>query len=421
MIKMVRNHASLAIWCGGNEITPPNDILVPLRDSILPKLDGTRWFIDYSNSDEMSLNTIGGNGDGPYTIQPISTFWENKTFPFNSEVGSVGVGDYESLQRFIPEKNLIAPEYTGKDKNGRAVEKVDSVWTYHTYDGVGYEAFILPYGKPENARDFATKAQLVNYDQYRGLIEGFSSHMWNWYTGVIIWKTQNPWTSTRGQMYDYYLDPNACLYGLRSGSEMLHSMYNPVDGMVSIANNGFQQKTDLMLVATSYDMKGKSKLLNQIFCYVEPSTVKKISSLKPVVDALSAEEGSFLSLQLLDRNKKVVSDNFYWMPDQKGNYSGLNRMQKTTLKVSTRQLGSNKVEVTLFNSAQNPVAFFNRISLVDAGTKQRILPAFYDDNYVSLPPGAEKKVVVEYTPESGKKYGITISGWNVEASYTDVQ
>ncbi|HWW39069.1 glycoside hydrolase family 2 protein [Pedobacter sp.] len=421
MIKMVRNHASLAIWCGGNEITPPNDILVPLRDSILPKLDGTRWFIDYSNSDEMSLNTIGGNGDGPYTIQPISTFWENRTFPFNSEVGSVGVGDYESLQRFIPEKNLIAPEYTGKDKHGRAVEKIDSVWTYHTYDGVGYEAFILPYGKPENAKDFATKAQLVNYDQYRGLIEGFSSHMWNWYTGVIIWKTQNPWTSTRGQMYDYYLDPNACLYGLRSGSEMLHSMYNPVDGMVSIANNGFQQKTDLMLVATSYDMKGKSKLLNQIFCYIEPSTVKKISSLKPVVDALSAEEGSFLSLQLLDRNKKVVSDNFYWIPDQKGNYSGLNRMQKTTLKVSTRQLGSNKVEVTLINSAQNPVAFFNRIALVDAGTKQRILPAFYDDNYVSLPPGAEKKVVVEYTPDSGKKYGVTISGWNVESSYTDIR
>jgi len=43
MIKMVRNYPSLAMWCGGNEITPPDDILVPLRDSILPKLDGTRW------------------------------------------------------------------------------------------------------------------------------------------------------------------------------------------------------------------------------------------------------------------------------------------------------------------------------------------------------------------------------------------
>ncbi|RZL56564.1 MAG: glycosyl hydrolase, partial [Pedobacter sp.] len=67
MIKMIRNHSSLAIYCGGNEIMPPDDILIPLRDKILPKLDGTRWFIDYSNADDMSKNTIGGNGDGPYT------------------------------------------------------------------------------------------------------------------------------------------------------------------------------------------------------------------------------------------------------------------------------------------------------------------------------------------------------------------
>lgn len=65
-VKLVRNHPSLAIWCGGNEITPPEDILRPLKDSILPALDGTRWFVDYSNSDDMSLNTQGGNGDGPY-------------------------------------------------------------------------------------------------------------------------------------------------------------------------------------------------------------------------------------------------------------------------------------------------------------------------------------------------------------------
>ncbi|WP_374165090.1 glycoside hydrolase family 2 protein [Arcticibacter sp. MXS-1] len=60
MIRMVRNHPSLAMWCGGNEIMPPDDILLPLRDTLLPKLDGTRWFIDYSNSDEMSYNFLGG-------------------------------------------------------------------------------------------------------------------------------------------------------------------------------------------------------------------------------------------------------------------------------------------------------------------------------------------------------------------------
>ena len=42
-------------------------------------------------------------------------------------------------------------------------------------------------------------------------MEGFSSHMWEWYTGTIIWKTQNPWTALRGQMYDYYLD-GECMF-----------------------------------------------------------------------------------------------------------------------------------------------------------------------------------------------------------------
>jgi mannosylglycoprotein endo-beta-mannosidase len=108
---MVRNYASLAIWCGGNEITPPEDILTALRDTILPRLDNTRWFVDYSNSDSMSHNTLGGNGDGPYGIQPLSVFWAQKTYPFNSEVGSVGVGDYESLKRFIPTANMVVPVY----------------------------------------------------------------------------------------------------------------------------------------------------------------------------------------------------------------------------------------------------------------------------------------------------------------------
>ncbi len=170
----------------------------------MPLLDGTRWFIDYSNSDSMSYNFLGGNGDGPYGIQDIKTFWGERTFPFNSEVGSVGVGDYESLERFMPEANRVVPA----DRRGPE-DVTDSVWNYHKY--ISYEHSLEPYGKPADIKDFTQKAQLVNYDQYRALIEGFSSHMWEWYTGVIIWKTQNPWTAMRGQTYDYYLDPNACM------------------------------------------------------------------------------------------------------------------------------------------------------------------------------------------------------------------
>jgi mannosylglycoprotein endo-beta-mannosidase len=406
-IKMVRNHPSLAIWCGGNEITPPEDILIALRDTILPKLDNTRWFVDYSNSENMSRNELGGNGDGPYGIQPLSVFWEHKTYPFNSEVGSVGIGDYESLKRFIPAANMIAPIY---NEDARKT-KTDSIWDYHKY--IGYDTSISKYGKVKSAEDFAAKAQLVNYDQYRGLAEGFTSHMWDWYTGFIIWKTQNPWTAMRGQMYDYYLDPNACLYGLHNGSEPMHVMYNPVSGMVMLANNTFKAKRSIMLVIKAYDMAGRDSLLTQVFVDIVPTATKKILSVKKIIDEISAKEGVFLSLQLLDTDKKIIADNLYWMPDAKGEFTGLQNMKTNELTTTAKYLQSGKIEVTLSNPKNKVLAFFNRISLVDANTKARILPAFYSDNYVSVLPGQQKKIIIDYNPALfGKNLMIDVDGWN---------
>lgn len=412
-IKMVRNHASLAIWCGGNEIPPPDDILVPLRDKLLPKLDGTRQFIDYSNSAEMSYNTEGGNGDGPYGIQNINTFWEHKTFPFNSEVGSVGVGDYESLLRFIPAANLKAPKFDGKK------EAVDSVWDYHKY--IGYDGYVKPYGEPENARDFAMKAQLINYDQYRALMEGFSSHMWDWYTGSIIWKTQNPWTALRGQMYDYYLDANACLYGLRSGSEPLHAAYNPVDGNIICVNNGFTNLNNIMLEVKAYDMAGKDSVLTRVFVSIGASSSQKILSLKKVVDDLLKKDGVFLSVELLSEKKEVKSNNFYWFPNADGEYSGLKEMKKAALNVAAKQVAQGKVEVTLNNTTNAPVAFFNRLALVNTTTKQRVLPAFASDNYLSVMPGETRKVTIDYPKEIKDKLQLQLYGWNVTEQMIDIK
>lgn len=414
-IKMIRNYPSLAIWCGGNEITLPQDIMLPLRDSILTRLDGTRWFVDYSNSDDMSFNFLGGNGDGPYGIQPLKRFFEYRTWPFNSEIGSVGVGDYESLERFMSKENLVPPVYNTKDKK----ETVDSVWEYHKY--IGYGGYIEPYGKAKDLRDFGKKAQLVNYDQYRSLMEGFTAHMWDWYTGVIIWKTQNPWTSLRGQMYDYYLDPNACLYGLQNGSAPLHIMFNQADSTIMIANNTFKHQYDLMWVAKTIDMNGKETSLGQAFSEIGPSTTRMITPFNTSIRELAKKEGVFLSLRLLNLDKEIVSDNLYWLPDAEGNYSGLNKMPKAEISIRTKQLEKGKIEVTLSNPAKNPVAFFNRLSLVDPKTKKRILPVFYDDNYVSVLPGENKTVIMDYTPSSGEMPLVSLDGWNVKEQFIEIK
>ena len=50
--------------------------------------------------------------------------------------------------------------------------------------------------------------------------------MWSKYTGVLIWKTQNPWTGLRGQFYDHLHDQTAGFYGCRSAAEPVHVQLN---------------------------------------------------------------------------------------------------------------------------------------------------------------------------------------------------
>lgn len=411
-VKMIRNHPSLAFYCAGNEITPPDDILLPLRDSILPKIDNTRYFFDFSNSDSMSLNTIGGNGDGPYSIQDINTFWHQRTFPFNSEVGSVGVGDYASLERFIPKENLVAPQFK---------EALDSVWDYHKY--IGYDQYINLYGKAKDYKDFAMKAQLLNYDQYRGLMEGFQSHMWDWYTGAIIWKTQNPWTALRGQMYDYYLDVNACLYGLHKGSEPLHIMMDPKDQVVMIVNNGFSTQRNLMVEVKVYDvLTGRDSLYSLMFNEVGASMSKKYFPVNGFLRSLQWNEGVFVSLRLLREDHSLASENFYWLPGTNGEYTALQKMPKTQVTVTAAERTKGTIGVTISNNKNNPVAFFNRIALIDKTTGLRILPCFFSDNYISILPGETRTIEVEYPlSKAGVDKAIEIYGWNVDAVQVPVK
>jgi hypothetical protein len=278
------------------------------------------------------------------------------------------------------------------------------------------------YGAPKDAKDFAMKAQLVNYDQYRALMEGFSSHMWDWYTGVIIWKTQNPWTALRGQMYDYYLDVNACLYGLRKGSEALHIMMNPADSMVVLLNNGFDARRNLMAEVRTYDMlTGKDSLFSSMFNEIGASMSKKLFSVSGFLRKLDKREGVFVSLKLLTEEKEVVSDNLYWLPGVDGTYAALQQMKEAPLKIEARRVGEKQIKVTMTNAAGNPVSFFNRIAVINTETNERVLPAFFSDNYISILPGGSKTVIVEVgEKDEGVRKRIQVYGWNLREQVVDI-
>ena len=67
------------------------------------------------------------------------------------------------------------------------------------------------------------------------------------------------------------------------------------------------------------------------------------------------------------------------------------------------------------------MAFFNRLSVVNKTSKQRILPAFYSDNYISVLPGQEKTIGIDYTPVAGENAEVELYGWNVERQYIEIK
>lgn len=409
-VKMLRNHPSLALWCGGNEIRPPADILGILRDSLLPALDGTRFFFEFSNDDSMSLH----GGDGPYVIQNKDYFWAHKSFPFNSEIGSIGMGDMASLQRIMPAANMQPPYYS-KDQ-GKWV--VDSVWQYHKF--TGYDSVLEAYGHPATIEDYVRRAQLVNYDQYRALMEGASAKIWDWYTGIIIWKTQNPWSCMKGQMYDYYLDVNACLYGCANGARPLHVMYDHINKQVLVVNNLFAPMPKHELVVKAYTAKGDELPLAAKYVEVAASSGRQLLSLGKKIDSLAAKEGIFLYVAITDSaSNQLTDDNLYWLPDAQGNYPMLGNMPKAALSANATLTDKN-IQVTLTNDRSNTIAFFERLVLED-DKGNRILPAFYSDNYISLLPGQEKTVTLDGYKGDGGQCRLYIEGWNTPRQQIDIK
>ncbi len=60
----------------------------------------------------------------------------------------------------------------------------------------------------------------------RALLEGWASGMWLRYSGMVIWKTQNPWAGLRGQLYDWLLAQTGGFYGARIACERIHVQLN---------------------------------------------------------------------------------------------------------------------------------------------------------------------------------------------------
>lgn len=378
-IKMLRNHPSLYMWCGGNEFPPPPDINEKLEKEIFPKYDGTRYYVNESTSDSILRNTIGGNGDGPYGIQDPKRFFVTQSYPFNPELGSVGLPNVETMRKMMDEKDLQPP----------VRDRANHVWRYHKY--IGYGKYIEQLGEISGIEDFCKKAQLVNYEQYRALQEGFNAGMWDKYTGMLVWKNQNPWTSLRGQFYDVFLEQNGCFYGFRHGAKPLHTQLNLNDSSICVLNQTYFDANDLLIESELIDIHGSS---------IEKSSSKAsvgANSYRVIRKLFGNEKPNgfyFARLRLKNSKGELLDENLYWLTSKETDWLEPERLKPADLEVAVTKNENGLINATIENTGRE-TAFFLRMKISDKKSGELVLPVFMDDNYFTLFPGEKRKIGID--------------------------
>lgn len=361
-VKLLRNHPSLALWVGGNEQVPPEDINKALKNDLKlhpyfknsnetgnftedlslsvqdpsQYLDGTRIYIQGSLWDGFA-DGKGNFTDGPYEIQYPEDFFKDSFYQygFNPEVGSVGMPVAATIRATMPPEGWQIPVFK-QGSDGYIEEVPNPIWKYHKYipyskPGKVHDQILL-YGIPKDLDDFCLKAQLVNYIQYRALLEGWSSRMWSKYTGVLIWKNQNPWTGLRGQFYDHLLDQTAGFYGCRCAAEPIHVQLNLASYFIEVVNTTSQELSDVAIEASVWDLDGACpyyKVTEKLS--VPPKKVVSIAEMK-YPKTKNPKPVYFLLLKLYNMSDYgIISRNFYWLHLPGGDYKLLEPYRKKNI------------------------------------------------------------------------------------------
>ena len=396
-VRRIRNHPSIGLYCGRNEGYPPK----PLDDGIrqtLAELHPGLHYISSSADDVVS-------GHRPYQAIPVKQYFiERATTRFHSEMGMPNIVTMDSLRLMMPES---------------AMWPQGGMWGLHDFclkGAQGGASFIErirnSYGGAENVEQWLQLAQFVNYEGYRAMFEAQSRNR----MGLLIWMSHPAWPSFVWQTYDYYLEPTAAYFGAKKASEPLHIQWNPASDTIEVVNYSGGNARNLTARVELLNLDGSIQW--EKTASVDSSEDSTTSPIKMEYPA-SLSAVHFLRLQL-KRGTDIVSENFYWRGVEEGNFRALRDLPKVKLDASTtakREGDRWRLATELRNNSKTP-ALLVRLKAVREKSQDRILPALYSDNYISLMPGERRTIVtqLQHADTRGEQPRIVVEGFNTSSA-----
>lgn len=394
LIDRIRNHPSVGLYCGRNEGYPPKPLDDGLRQAVATMHPGLHYIS--SSADDVVA------GHGPYQAMAPTWYYANRaTTKIHSELGMPNIMTLDSVKLTMPPS---------------AMWPMGADWGLHDFclhGAQGGQSFIdrikKSYGPVDNVADWVTLAQFVNYEGYRAMFEAQSRNR----AGLLLWMSHPTWPSFVWQTYDFFLDPTAGYFGSKKGSEPLHIQWNPATDAIEVVNYSEPNGRGLTARVQILNLDGSVK-------WEKTATLDSAEdSMTPVIKMEYPPDLSpthFIRLQL-KRGGTLLSENFYWRGTEPDNYQALRQLPKVALDAtsSAQQHGDRSVITTVLrNPSQTPVILAH-LKLVRDKTGDRILPAIYSDNYVSLMPGESRTITTEFAQQDtrGESPRMVVEGFNV--------
>jgi hypothetical protein len=396
-IKHFRNHPSIILWCGRNEGVPQPVVNMGL-DRLTRRLDGTRFY-------SPSSNQVNLQNSGPYRYQDPKLYFTTLNRGFSVETGTPSMSTLESFESTTPQADWWP---------------VDDVWAYHDWHQSGNGA-VQPFmqeiekefGAPTSLPDFERKAQMLNYVDHRAIFEGMNANLWAPNSGRMLWMTQPAWPSTMWQILSSDYDTQASFYGTKIACEPLHVQLNLATGAVDVVNTTTQPRPGLKVHARVLSLKNESLFDQQQV--VDVGADDMAHTLQLDLPSLEGDSVVLVVLDLAGSDGSVLSHNVYWLAQRSETLRALNTLSTVTLKASATVQPSAEghvVQVRLTNPSDT-VSLTTKLTLLNESTKQRILPAYYSDNYVTVLPGETRTVEIEVPDAKAEvKRSVALRGWN---------
>jgi len=212
-----------------------------------------------------------------------------------------------------------------------------------------------------------------------------------------------------------FFEPTAAYFGCKKASEPLHIQWNRLTDKIEVVNYSGGNATGLSAQVEVLNMDGSRKWQKSVSLDSAEDSVSPCITMEYPTGLTAVH---FLRLTLA-HGSDIVSTNLYLRGLEEGNYRAIRQLLNAKLQNSTsaKREGDRWYLTTELKNTSAWPALMVRLKVVRDHSGDRILPAIYSDNYITLMPGEQQTLRTElYDADTrGEKPRIVVGGFNVDA------